>query len=125
MRSERFARAKKFSRVGESGRNFRRRFSSLPRAAKKGQENRVSFGDGCGFSAKHRHLTRGSGDLSAKSRTEERVRPPNVSGVSQVGDRGMNFEVAKPDRHLSVAFKNWPGFARLRIAMQMIVDGGT
>jgi hypothetical protein len=37
----------------------------------------------------------------------------------------MNFDAAKPDRHRVVAFKNWPGFARLRIAMQMIVDGGT
>jgi len=37
----------------------------------------------------------------------------------------MNFEVAKPDRHLVVAFKNLPCFARLRCAMKMIVDGGT
>ena len=34
----------------------------------------------------------------------------------------MNFEVAKPDRHLVVAFKNLPRFARLRSAMKMIVD---
>jgi hypothetical protein len=37
----------------------------------------------------------------------------------------MNFEVAKPDRHLTRAFKNWSRFARLRRAVQMIVDGGT
>jgi len=37
----------------------------------------------------------------------------------------MNFDVAKPDRPLVVAFKNRLRFARLRIAMKMIVDGGT
>jgi len=37
----------------------------------------------------------------------------------------MNFDVAKPDRPVVVAFKNRPRFARLRIAMKMIVDGGT
>jgi len=70
-------------------------------------------------------LTRGSGEDSAKSRDEEHVRPPNVSGVSQVGDRRMNFEVAKPDRPRAARFKNCSAFARLRIAMQMIVDVGT
>jgi hypothetical protein len=37
----------------------------------------------------------------------------------------MNVDVAKPDRHLSGAFKNLPRFARLRSAVKMIVDGGT
>jgi len=70
-------------------------------------------------------LTRGSGEVSAKSCDAKRERAPNVSGVSRVGDHPMNFEVAKPDRHLVVAFKNLPCFARLRCAMKMIVDGGT
>jgi hypothetical protein len=93
--------------------------------AKKGQENRASFPGGSGIPGKQRHLTRGSGEVSAKSRDEARERPPNVSGVSRVGDGRVNFEVAKPDRHLTRAFKNWSRFARLRSAVKMIVDGGT
>jgi hypothetical protein len=70
-------------------------------------------------------LTRGSGELFAKSNDEAREHRPNVSGVSQVGDRRMNFEATKPDRHHAAAFKNWSRFARLRTAVKMIVDGGT
>jgi hypothetical protein len=108
-----------------SERNFRRTFSSLPRVAKKGQENRASLLDQRSISGEQRLLTRGSGEVSAKSCDDARVRPPNVSGVSQVGDHRMNFEVAKPDCHLARAFKNWSRFARLRSAVQMIVDVGT
>src|SRR3954470_19487880 len=85
------AREKNFSCTRESERNFRRRFSSLPCVAKKGQENRARFGSRAPFSGKRRLLTRGSGEVSAKSRAEERVRAPNVSGVSRVGDRPVNF----------------------------------
>jgi hypothetical protein len=54
-----------------------------------------------------------------------RERAPNVSGVSQVGDREMNFESAKSDLTLTSTFKNSPAFARLRRAVKMIVDVGT
>jgi hypothetical protein len=100
-------------------------FSSLPRVAKKGQENRASFPVDRGISGKRRLLTRGSGEVSAVSNAAPLVRAPNVSGVSQVGDRRMNFESAKPDRACARTFKNSPAFARLRRAMKMIVDVGT
>jgi len=77
------------------------------------------------FSGKRRLLTRGSGEVCAKSRDALQLPLPNVSGVSQVGDRQMNFEVPKHDRRHLLAFKNLPCFARLRNAMKMIVDGGT
>jgi hypothetical protein len=92
---------------------------------RKGQENRAPLSEAGQFSGKQRLLTRGSGELPAKSRAPDRLPPPNVSGVSRVGDRRMNFDAAKPDRHRVVAFKNWSGFARLRFAMKMIVDVGT
>ena len=77
------------------------------------------------FSGKRRLLTRGSGEVSGESNDGLRMRPPNVSGVSQVGDRPMNFEPPKPDRRLVVACKNPLRFARLRSAVKMIVDVGT
>jgi hypothetical protein len=117
------AREKVLALAGEE--NFRRTFSSLPSSQKKDKKTAHRSAKIARFSGKRRLLTRGSGEDSAKSRAEEHVRPPNVSGVSQVGDRRMNFEVAKPDRHRAMRFKNCSAFARLRIAMQMIVDVGT
>jgi hypothetical protein len=119
------ARARRNFLVRARAGNFRRTFSSLPCVTKKGQENRTSLGDVASFFEERRLLTCGSGEVSAGSNERARERSPNVSGVSQVGDRRMNFEETKSDRALEGVFKNSPGFARLRRAMKMIVDVGT
>ena len=118
------ARGNFFPRTG--ARNFPSEGSPRYRASqKKDKKTAPRFPATAAFSGKRRLLTRGSGEVSAVSNEALRVRAPNVSGVSRVGDRGMNFESAKSDRSLARTFKNSPGFARLRRAMKMIVDVGT
>jgi hypothetical protein len=92
---------------------------------KKDNKTAPRFPSTAAFSGKRRLLTRGSGEVSAVSNDAPFVRAPNVSGVSQVGDHRVDFERAKPDRACARTLKNSPGFARLRLAMKMIVDVGT
>jgi len=119
-------RAEFFPRTRDGARNFPSEGSPRYRASqKKDKKTAPRFPATAAFSGKRRLLTRGSGEVSAVSNDAPFVRAPNVSGVSQVGDRRMNFGSAKPDRARVRTFKNSPAFARLRRAMKMIVDVGT
>jgi hypothetical protein len=113
-----------FSRASEQE-IFEERSPRYRATQKKDKKTARRSCDVASFFEERRLLTCGSGEVSAGSNERVRERSPNVSGVSQVGDRRMNLEDAKSDRALFVVFKNSPGFARLRRAVKMIVDVGT